>query len=151
MQNIIEIVCKRCGSNHYVNNGIVRNKQRYKCKDCGCNFIAGDNRGKIKIEAKALSLLMYGSGKASYGMIAKLFNVTRPAVYHWIKTFSKLLPEPIVNTDVKEVQIDEMWHFINKKNKKYGYSEPWTVLEIKPSNDLLAIVMLKRSANSLKN
>jgi hypothetical protein len=35
----------------------------------------GDNRGRIKPEAKALGMLLYGSGKVSYGMIARLFNV----------------------------------------------------------------------------
>ena len=31
--------CKRCGSDHYIMNGKVRYNQRYKCKDCGFNFI----------------------------------------------------------------------------------------------------------------
>jgi hypothetical protein len=29
---------------------------------------------KVSIEAKALAVLLYGSGKASYGMIARLFK-----------------------------------------------------------------------------
>lgn len=147
----MEILCKHCGSSHYVNNGKVRGKQRYKCKDCGCNFIEGDRRGNIRIEAKVLGLIMYGSGKASYGMIARLFNVTRGAVYYWIKSFAKTIPEPVVNTNVQKVQIDEMWHFINKKNKKYGSGEPWTVIEMQPSDGTLAIVMLKHLENSSEN
>jgi len=143
-------LCKRCESINTVNNGKVRNKQRFKCKDCGYNFVLGDDRGKIRPEAKALALLLYGSCKASYGMIARLFNVSRTAVLYWIRTMAKSLPEPIVDTKVEEVQIDEMWHFINKKNKKYGYGEPWIVLETEPSDGVLAIVMLKRLENSLK-
>ena len=135
--------CKKCNSDHSVKNGIVRKKQRYKCKHCGCNFIEGDTRGKIKPEAKALAVLLYGSCKASYGMIARLFNVTRPAVLNWIRTIGKSLPEPVTDTVLKKVQVDEMWHFITKKNKKYGYGEPWIVLETRPSDGLLAIVMLK--------
>lgn len=137
------ISCKKCGSSHKVKNGLVRNKQRYKCTDCGYNYTLGDTRGKVKAEAKALAVLLYGSGKASYGMISKLFNVSRPAVLQWIRTIGKMLPLPEISTDIKEVQIDEMWHFISKKNKKYGYGEPWIVLESKPSDGLLAIVMLK--------
>jgi transposase len=30
--------CKRCGSEEHVKNGLMRNKQRYRCKDCGLNF-----------------------------------------------------------------------------------------------------------------
>ena len=137
-------ICKRCNSVNIVNNGKVRGKQRYKCTDCGYNYVFGDTRSKIKPEAKALALLLYGSGKASYGMIAKLFNVSRTAVLNWIRTFGKSFLEPKIDAEVHEIQIDEMWHFINKKNKKYGYGEPWIVIETKPSDGVLAIVILKR-------
>jgi transposase-like protein len=30
--------CTKCQSGHYVKNGIIRGRQRYKCKDCGNNF-----------------------------------------------------------------------------------------------------------------
>lgn len=143
--------CKRCFSINVVQNGKVREKQRYKCKDCGLNFVEGDKRERNRTEAKALALIMYGSCKASYGMIAKLFKVSRTTVLNWIRTMGKKLPEPEFATDIKEIQMDEMWHFINKKNKKYGFGEPWIVLEIEPSDGLLAIVMLKRSVNSMKN
>jgi transposase len=58
-----DIICKKCGSSHCVKNGYIRGNQRYKCKNCGCNFKLGDSRGKIKPETKALGMLMYGSGK----------------------------------------------------------------------------------------
>jgi transposase-like protein len=86
--------CKKCGSSDYVKSGYVRNNQRYKCKSCGCNFIIGDSRGKISPQAKALGVLMYGSGKASYGMIARLFKVSRSTVLYWIRTMGSKLPEP---------------------------------------------------------
>jgi hypothetical protein len=62
-------------------------------------------------------MLLYGSGKASYGMIARLFNVTRPSVLYWIKTMGAKLPEPVVDTEIEKVSIDDMWHFLNKKKK----------------------------------
>lgn len=73
------MACKKCNSTNSVKNGIVREKQRYKCKECGCNYVEGDNRGKVSPAAKALGMLLYGSGKASYGMIGRLFKVSRPA------------------------------------------------------------------------
>jgi len=147
----MENVCKKCGSTNFVKNGIVRNKQRFKCKECGLNFVEGDGRDRTRPEAKALALLMYGSCKASYGMIARIFSVSRTTVLNWIRTMGKLLPEPEYDTNIEEVEIDEMWHFINKKNKKYGSGEPWIVVETEPSDGLLAIVMLRRFENSMKN
>jgi len=87
-----EIRCKKCGSNNHVKSGYIRDNQRYKCKECGCNFKIGDNRGRISPEAKALGMLMYGSGKASYGMIARLFKVSRSTVLYWIRSMGSRLP-----------------------------------------------------------
>ena len=115
------------------------------------HFKFGDNRGKIKPEAKALGLLLYGSGKASYGMIARLFNVSRSAVLYWIRSMGSRLPEPVIEPEIAEVSIDEMWHFINKKNEKYGYGGQWIAVTTRPSDGLLAIVMLRHSESCTKN
>jgi len=72
-------------------------------------------REKIKHEGKALAVLLYSTGKASYGFIAKLFNVSRTAELKWIRNIG--IPEPKIDGEVKELQIDEMWHFIVKKQK----------------------------------
>ena len=146
-----DILCKRCFSSHFVKSGFIRGNQRYKCNDCGFNFKLGDNRGKISPETKALGLLMYGSGKASYGMIARLFNVSRSAVLYWIRSMGSKLPEPVVDTEIEAVNIDEMSHFLNKKNEKFGFGRQWTVVTTKPSDGLLAIVMLKHLDCCTKN
>ena len=146
-----DIACKKCGSNHCVKSGYIRGSQRYKCNECGCNFKLGDNRGKIRPEAKALALLMYGSGKASYGMIARLFKVNRSTVLYWVRSMGSKLPEPVVDTEIEKVSIDEMWHFINKKNEKFGSGEPWIAVTTRPLDGLLVIVMLKPLGDCTKN
>ena len=42
------------------------------------------------------------------------------------------LPEPVLNTEIEAVSIGDMWHFINKKNEKFGYGGQWTVITTKP-------------------
>jgi len=44
--------CKNCKSTETVKNGLVRQKQRYKCKSCGHNFVCGDERRKKSTELK---------------------------------------------------------------------------------------------------
>ena len=117
----MEIRCKQCGHNKSTKNELVREQQRYKRKSCGCNFVIGDKREKVPPEGKALAVLLYGRGKSSYGFISKLFNVSRVAVLKWIRNVASRLPESDISDSIQEVQVDEMWHFINKKNKKYGY------------------------------
>ena len=78
--------CKNCRKKNVIKNGQVRNQQRYRCKDCGYNFIKGDRRVKRDTAIKrAFAVILYSVGKASYGFIAKLFGVTRPAVQKWLE------------------------------------------------------------------
>ena len=104
--------CDQC-----VKNGNVRFQQRYKCKECGCNFIIGDQREKLSSAARALSILLYGRGKASYGFIVKLFKISSIAVMKLIKREADKMPEPAIDSSIKEVSFDEMWHFVEQKNK----------------------------------
>lgn len=147
----MKIQCKECESTEICKNGFVRGKQRYKCKSCNCNFVIGDLREKVRPEGKALAVLLYSTGKSSYGFISKLFNVSRTTVLKWMRNVAQRLPDPVIDSDIKEVQIDEMWHFISQKNKKCGYGEPWIVVETKPLDGLLAIVLLKPLKDSTKN
>jgi len=78
--------CKKCGSSSCVKSSYVRNSQRYKYKEYRCSFKIGDNRGKISPQTKALAMLMYGSGKASYGMIARIFKLAVQPSYIGFET-----------------------------------------------------------------
>lgn len=39
------LACKRCGSEEHTKNGLMRGKQRYRCKACGLNFTDTPPRG----------------------------------------------------------------------------------------------------------
>src|SRR5215469_12171518 len=146
-----KISCKKCHSDKCVKNGLVRSQQRYKCKACGCNFIMGDKREKLSPTARALAILLYGRGKASYGFIAKLLKVSPVAVMKLIKREADKIPDPEVEHSIKEVSFDEMWHFVQKKSKSYGSGGQWSAVERVPLDGVLGIVLLKRLAPSIKN
>jgi len=44
---------------------------------------------------------MYSTGKASYGFIAKLFNVSRTAVLKWIRNIGGKIAEPKIDGELK--------------------------------------------------
>ena len=129
---MIDIHCKACGCVEYVKSGFVRGIQRYKCKGCGCNFTNTPPRGK-PAAMKALAVLLYAMGNASYGMLARLFGVSEVAVYKWIRAEAESIPEPSPKSSSGIVQIDEMWHFVNGKKTRFGsggplilwHGEPW--------------------------
>jgi transposase len=141
--------CKNCGQAQTVKNGAVRGKQRYKCKACGYNFVMGDGRADPNAAVKrAFAVILYSLGKGSYGFIAKLFGVTPPAVLKWIRQEAAMLQEPEVSGSIREMEFDEMWHFIHSKKTKNGSSKPWIVIQGEPSPGLSAVVMLQPSGGS---
>ena len=139
--------CKRCNSAQVVKSGFVRKKQRYQCNNCGYNFVDGDARKKESVAAKkALSVILYSLGKASFGFLGKLFGVSRTLTYRWIKGEAQSLPEPVVPNNIKEIEFDEIWHFIQSKKTKDGSSRPWIVTQGELSPGLSVIVMLQLSS-----
>jgi transposase len=139
-------ICKRCHSVKIVKNGHVREKPRYKCKDCGYNFVDGDARLKESLVVKkALAVILYSLGKASFGMLGKIFGVSRSLTYRWIAEEASRLPEPTVTGNIREMEFDEMWHFIGSKKTKYGSSKPWIVAQGELWPGLSAVVILQHS------
>ena len=55
----MSITCKHCGGSTLVKNGIIHNKQRYKCKSCGKNTREGDARVRYSTEQKIKVVKMY--------------------------------------------------------------------------------------------
>jgi len=116
----MEISCKKCGSVDHTCDGKSGKKQRYKCSSCRCHFVVGDARVKASPDAKALAVVLYGRGKSSYRFLAKLFKVSPPSIQKWIKSAADSMPEPAVDPCLKEVEFDEMWHFLDKKKETLG-------------------------------
>lgn len=116
--------CKKCESESIVKDGKVRGKQRYLCKECGYNFVEGDAQTNEKIQAKkAMCVLQYAQGKASYNMLAKLYHTWPSLVYRWVKEAGMRIPEPQISENIKEIEFDEMRHFIGRKKTNFGSSE----------------------------
>ena len=138
--------CKRCGAETTVKHGMVRGKQRFSCKTCGYHFVSGDQRVKESVVVKkALAVILYSLGKASFGMLGKLFGHSRSLTYRWIVEEAAKLPDPAVPHGIKEMEFDEMWHFIGSKKTKNGSSKQWIVAHGELLPGLQAVVMLQHS------
>jgi transposase-like protein len=141
--------CKRCSGDRTVKNGIVRGQSRYRCKDCGYNFISGDRRIKESVAVKkALAVILYSLAKASFSMMGKIFGCSRSLVYRWIVKEGAKTEDPFISGEIKEIEFDEMWHFVQSKKTKNGSSKLWIVATGELLPGLSAIVMLQRSNDS---
>jgi len=95
-----------------------RHQPRYKCKACGYNFVQGAERVKESTTVKkALAVILYALGKASFGMLGKIFGVSRSLSYRWVRDEPQRLPEPVVPSGIQEMEFDEMWHFLRSKKQ----------------------------------
>src|SRR6476620_4610480 len=111
--------CKRCGSEEHVKNGLMKGLQRHRCKACGLNFTDTPARG-TPLRVKVTAVLLYLSG-LSMNRTAKLLGVSNPSVMTWIEQFAEAYaqkPEPEGRAVV--VELDEMWHFLQKRPIRSG-------------------------------
>src|ERR1700749_2479673 len=138
--------CKGGGSGEHVRNGLVRGKQRYRCRACGLNFADSPPRG-MPLRVKVTAGLLYLSG-LSMNRTAKLLGVSTPSVMTWIERFAEVYaqkPEPEGRALV--IELDEMWHFLKKSGTSSGSGRlaivlpdgsstgSWAVVTRPPSND----------------
>ena len=147
--------CPKCKSDKNVKNGHVLNRQRYKCKGCGCGFTQSHKRGaSLEVKLEALKLYLEGLGFRSIGRILKVSNVS---VLNWIRHFGKTVKEHVQTQlpddirDIEIVEIDEMWHFTRKKNENCGSGSPSTDSVKKSLLFQLAVVVKKPSNLSWLN
>ena len=115
--------CPKCGSVSYVKNGFVSKKQRFLCKDCKCNFTRSTIKGYgFEIKIQALKLYKEGLGFRSIG---RLLEVSFQTVANWVRHFGKMIKDVIQKQDINQkydfVEVDEMWHFLKKNAKNYGF------------------------------
>jgi transposase len=142
-----ELICKRCQSTRYVKSGHTRGLQRYKCKECGCQFTDTKRRG-IHPALKSFAIVLYAYCGVSMGKIARLYKVSTVAVLKWIRA-SALEAQPlnsVASSDI--VMIDEVWHFVNGKKTKYGSGVPLTGYRVDLLDGNWAIVAMPAPRSS---
>ena len=144
-----ELNCKKCSSKQYVKSGHVRNHQRYKCKDCGCQFTQTKPRG-VHPALKSFAIVLYGYCGVSMGNIARLFKVSTVAVLKWVKAVSAQTGLPETKEEPEVVMIDEFWHFVNGKKIPFGCGEPLMGYRVNLSDDTWALVLMPALKSSCK-
>lgn len=105
-------ICPKCGSENCVKDGIIKGRQRHKCKPCGYRHTV-QHRGKSPdIKRQALELYLEGLGFRSIGRFLKCSHV---AVYNWIKSIGEAANELRSDSTLEVVEMDEMHTCIASK------------------------------------
>lgn len=111
-------ICPKCSFQESVKNGTHHGRQRYRCKQCGFQFTRSTPRGRPAQE-KAMAVLLYTLG-LSLNAIARLLNVSTPAVLRWVRLFAEKVYEKPEPHEAVIVELDEMWHFLGSKKTNSG-------------------------------
>ena len=110
--------CPSCKSNNICKNGIVKQKQRYLCKECKYCFTVETPGKSEKVKRDALILYLEGLGFRSIGRVLKVSHV---AVFNWIKAFGKRIDDIRSSDEIEVVEIDEMHTYVGSKKTTVGY------------------------------
>jgi transposase-like protein len=112
--------CRHCGSSNTVKSGIVFNKQRYRCKDCGRSSRENDRRIKYSPQKKLRVLKLYLEN-VGIRSIERLEGVPNPLIIRWIRDSARIISElsKLSNSSqeaesVEILELDELYSYIKK-------------------------------------
>lgn len=87
-----ETICPRCQSGDFVKSGIVKNRQRYKCKNCQYNFTVAKLGKEIDSYFVVKAMQLYIEG-ISYREIERILGVSHVSVMNWVKKYKIKAPK----------------------------------------------------------
>lgn len=112
--------CPNCQSDKCIKSGIVKGKQRYKCKQCGYNFTVLKQGKQIDdyYVNKALQLYLEG---LSYREIERLLGVSHVSVGNWVRKYNIKRPfNTKYHPTYKILDFDELQSYYAKKENLSG-------------------------------
>ena len=84
--------CPKCAGETFSKAGLIADKQRFKCKDCGYHFTVGKDGKSIDPQIVKRALQLYLEGM-SYREIETVLGVSHVSVMNWVKKHNITRPE----------------------------------------------------------
>lgn len=106
--------CPKCKSTEIRKDGIVKKKQRYKCKTCNYRFTVAQI-GK-PLSKKRDAFILYLSG-LDYRKIGNIINTSHVAVFNWLKDINKNSKQ-IKGNKLKILKFESMLEYLEQKDNK---------------------------------
>jgi len=115
--------CPKCRRTEKVKNGFMRGKQRYKCKNCGCNYTGGRNGYPEDIKQKAIKYYLEGNG---FRRIERLLHVSHVSVINWVKKAADEIRKQrkFNNEKTNVLELDEICINFKKKSMTLDSCKP---------------------------
>jgi len=109
--------CPKCQSTEIRKDGIVKQKQRYRCKICNYRFTVKQIGKPISKRREAFILYLAG---LDYRKIGKLINTSHVTIFNWLKNINGNIKQ-IKGEKLKAVQMESVIkHLENSKRNTKG-------------------------------
>src|ERR671917_1191946 len=115
--------CPACDGTTLIRSGHACGRQRWRCKGCGRQFTRTTPRG-MPAATKREAVGLYCAG-LSLSATGRRLGVSAQSVMRWLRDHARdhcPKPEPAGRAVV--VEIDEMWHFVEKRRASSGSGRP---------------------------
>jgi transposase len=102
-----------------IKSGHACGRQRWRCKGCGRQFTRTEPRGKpAAVKRQAIELHCLG---LSMNAVAKRVGVSAQSMLRWVREpAQRHCPKPAPTESTAVVEIDEVWHFVEKSRTSSG-------------------------------
>lgn len=140
--------CPKCSSKAFVKAGFVRKKQRFLCKNCGCQFTQ-DFVGKYGQNIKLQALKLYKEGNG-FRRIGRILGVSFEIVRLWILNFGQYFKPNLQEKNYDIIEVDELCTFLKNESKNDGSGLLIIVIQGKYLISKLDVEDTKQQKNSLQ-
>ena len=120
--------CPRCGSINHCKDGVIKGRQRYKCKDCKYHYTVEKKSNVKSKETKRLAFELYLEG-LGFRSIGRLLKISYGTVFQWIKKWGEHHELPKRSQEIEVVEFDEMHTYVSQKKTTDGYGLLLTDME----------------------
>ncbi len=111
-----QIACPKCQSEVLIKSGVVKGRQRYRCKNCNYSFTVLKEGKQIDPYYVIKALQLYIEG-VTYREIERILGISHVTVMNWVKKYGIKMPE---NNDYhptyKVLTHAELLDFLGDKN-----------------------------------
>ncbi|MBL7702333.1 MAG: IS1 family transposase [Ferruginibacter sp.] len=87
-----QIACPKCNSQELIKSGVVKGRQRYRCKPCGFSFTVLKEGKSIDPYYVIKALQLYIEG-VTYREIERILGISHVSVMNWVKKFNIKAPD----------------------------------------------------------
>ncbi len=87
-----QIACPKCNSQQLIKSGVVKGRQRYRCKSCSFSFTVLKEGKSIDPYYVIKALQLYIEG-VTYREIERILGISHVSVMNWVKKYGVKSPE----------------------------------------------------------